>query len=105
VDYAKHHKRQRRGGGGLRETLNEELMVGSAPNPAILEVDEALTHLATFDERKARVLEMIFFGGLTYGEAGEALGVSEATVKRELRLARAWILHELGGNQTPAPQG
>jgi RNA polymerase sigma factor (sigma-70 family) len=77
--------------------LNEALMVGSEPNPVILEVDEALTRLAAFDERKARVLELIFFGGLTYDEAGEALGISEATVKRELRLARAWILHELGG--------
>ena len=97
VDHARHHHRQRRGGGALRETWNEALMVGSEPNPAILEVDEALTRLAAFDERKARVLELIFFGGLTYDEAGEALGISEAKVKRELRLARAWILHELGG--------
>lgn len=105
VDHAKHNKRQCRGGGAIRETLDEGLIVGSEPNPMILEIDEALTHLATFDDRKARVIELIFFGGLTYSEAGDALGVSEATVKRELRLARAWILHELGGKEATAPPG
>lgn len=95
VDYAKHHKRQRRGGDAVRADFDEALLVSEQPDPAILEIDEALTRLARIDERKVRVVELVFFGGLTQPEAGEILGISEATVKRELRMARAWIKTEM----------
>lgn len=101
VDHAKHRNRDRRGGGAKRVEFEEALAIGAEPDPAILEVDEALTRLAQFDPRKARVLEMTFFGGLSYAEVGEAMGVSEATVKRDLRMARAWILHEMKSGAAP----
>jgi RNA polymerase sigma factor (TIGR02999 family) len=94
VDHAKGHRRDKRGGGQVRVTLDEELGA-SGPDPDILGLDEAITRLAAFDERKARVIEMHFFGGLTYEEMAEALGISQATVHRELRLAKAWLHHEL----------
>lgn len=97
VDHAKRRGRQRRGSGARQTVFEEGLMVGAEPDPAILEVDEALEKLAAVDERKARVVELIFFGGLSYAEAGEAMGVSEATVKRDLRMARAWLLREMTG--------
>ena len=77
VDHAKHHNRQRRGGGALRADFEEALVVANEPNPAILDIDEALTQLAKFDERKVRVVELTFFGGLTTAAVADAIGVSE----------------------------
>ncbi len=94
VDHAKGHRRDKRGGGQVRVTLDEELGA-FGPDPDILALDEAMTRLAAFDERKVRVIEMHFFGGLTYDEMAEALGISQATVHRELRLAKAWLHNEL----------
>ncbi len=100
VDHAKRRGRQRRGSGARETVFDEGLVVGAEPDPAILEVDEALEKLAAIDERKARVVEMTFFGGMSYAEVGEAMGVSEATVKRDLRMARAWLLREMKGGGT-----
>jgi RNA polymerase sigma factor (sigma-70 family) len=61
----------------------------------VLEIDEALERLAAQDERLANAVELHYFGGLTYQETAEALGVSEATVHRDLRLAKAWILNQI----------
>jgi len=61
----------------------------------LLAIDEALTRLADHDERAARVVELHYFGGLTYDEIAEALGVSAATVDRDLRFAKAWLYREL----------
>src|SRR5688572_10221759 len=63
-----------------------------------LELDEALQRLARLDERRSRILELRYFGGLSLGETAEALNVSVATVKRELRAARAWPSVELRGD-------
>src|SRR5262249_24813582 len=63
----------------------------------IIMLDDALTSLARLDDRKARVVEMRYFGGLTVEEIAAALGVSTATVTREMRLAQAWLLREVGG--------
>jgi len=95
VDHAKHHNRQRRGGGALRADFEEALVVANEPNPVILDIDEALNQLAKFDERKVRVVELTFFGGLTTAAVADAMGVSEPTIKRELRMARAWIRTQL----------
>jgi len=95
VDHAKHHNRQRRGGGAVRADFEEALFVANEPNPAILDIDDALTQLAKFDERKVRVVELTFFGGLTTAAVADAIGVSEPTIKRELRMARAWIRTQL----------
>jgi len=58
-------------------------------------LDEALERLATHDRRKSEVVELLFFGGLTYGETAAALNISPATVHRELALAKAWLYREL----------
>jgi len=94
VDHAKAMRRDKRAG-GLKVTLKEEL--ASTPEPAVdvFALDEALKVLAGFDERKCQVVELHYFGGLTYDETAEALGLSAATVHRELRLAKAWLYHEL----------
>jgi RNA polymerase sigma factor (TIGR02999 family) len=91
VDHAREHAAAKRGGGKQRVELNEML---AAQNPRVddmLALDEALTQLAACDARQARVVEMLFFGGLTEEEAAQTLGVSTRTVKRDYRSARAWL--------------
>ncbi len=91
VDHAKAKRSLKRGGGRLRVTLVDEHSKTPQAAPDVLDLDAALTRLAELDERKARIVELHYFGGLTYDEAAEALGVSEATITRELRFARAWL--------------
>ena len=96
VDYAKAKNADKRGAGQRNDTLVEELVGGSAMGEdEVLAVDQALSALAQFDERKAEVLEMHVFGGLTYEEMGQALGVAPATLNRDLRAARAWLKAQL----------
>jgi len=95
VDHARTRGRARRGGGEIVFSLDEALVVSGEPDDRVAELDLALTSLATVDPRKAEILEMLYFGGLTYEEIAGALGISEATVHRELKLARAWLKHEL----------
>jgi RNA polymerase sigma factor (TIGR02999 family) len=95
IDHAKEHGRAKRGGGGERVAFDEAAMVGASPPDALLELDAALSRLARHDPRKSEIVELLFFGGLTYDEVGEALGISRATVDRELRLAKAWLHREL----------
>jgi RNA polymerase sigma factor (TIGR02999 family) len=95
VDYARNRSRARRGGGEVPFSLDEALVISSEPDDRVVELDQALTSLAAFDPRKAGILEMLYFGGLTYAETAGALDISEATVHRELKLARAWLRHEL----------
>jgi RNA polymerase sigma factor (TIGR02999 family) len=95
VDHAKHHRRLRRGGGAVRADFDDALAVAFQPDPAILEIDEALTELAKIDPRKVTIVELTYFGGLSYSEVAEILSVSEATVNRELRMARAWLKNDL----------
>jgi RNA polymerase sigma factor (TIGR02999 family) len=97
VERARARRASKRGGGDLCVTLT-----GSVPAPAehpvdILTLDSALERLHGFDERQARVVELCYFGGLTYPEIGDLLGISEATVDRDLRHARAWLRRELAG--------
>ncbi|MGH9258362.1 MAG: sigma-70 family RNA polymerase sigma factor [Acidimicrobiales bacterium] len=95
VDHARARGRAKRGGGARPITLDEGLAVAADTSSDIVELDEALQRLSTLDERKARAVELHYFGGLTYDETAAALGVSPATVDRELRLAKAWLYREL----------
>lgn len=94
VDHAKSHRREKRGGGLIRVTLNDYL-ASAEPGDDIIALDDSLKSLAKFDERKSQIIELHFFGGLTYAETAEALGISPVTVHRELRLAKAWLYREL----------
>jgi RNA polymerase sigma factor (TIGR02999 family) len=71
----------------------------------LIALDDALTDLASVDPRKARIVELRFFGGLTVEETAEATGVSPATVKRDWTLARAWLKRELGADPGGAGEG
>ncbi len=94
VDFARSKKYQKRGGGVEPVTLDEGLVV-SEPGRDLVALDEALDALAKMDERKSKVVEMRFFGGLSVEETAAALGVSPDTVMRDWRMAKAWLLREL----------
>lgn len=96
VDFARSKKYQKRGGGAQPVTLDEALVVAE-PGRDLIALDEALDALGKLDERKARVVEMRFFGGLSVEETAAALGVSGDTVMRDWRLAKAFLLRELRG--------
>lgn len=97
IDHARERRRDKRGGGVRVLTLNSQLAgVLATPDVEILDLDRALNELAELDERKARAIELSYFGGLTDAEVAEALTVSEPTVKRDLRSARAWLATALG---------
>lgn len=95
IDHARGRDRLKRGGEHERISLTEANPSSGESPHEILALDQALDALRAFDERRAKLLELQLFGGLTYGEMAEALAVSEATVHRELRLARAWLHREL----------
>lgn len=98
VNYAASRKRQKRGGNAQRLTLDEDLvpnLTGVMGVDDLLAVNEALEQLGQEDERSARVVELIFFGGFTEKEIADELGVSERTVKREWRYARLWLRRQL----------
>lgn len=95
VDHARARGRTKRGGGQAAITLDDHLAVSPERPDELLALDEALARLSALDERKARTVELHYFGGLTYDQTAAALGVSAATVDRELRLAKAWLYREL----------
>jgi RNA polymerase sigma factor (TIGR02999 family) len=95
VDHARARKAAKRGLGAIVVELDEALLVADDAIDPITELDEALTRLEAIDERRSRILEQRYFGGLTLEETAQALGVSLATAKRELRSARAWLAAEL----------
>ena len=97
VDHARARGFQKRGGGVDALPLEDAILVSRAPDVALLDLDRALHALAHVDDRKARVIEMRFFGGMTVEETAEAMGVSTDTVKREWRVAKLWLLRALEG--------
>lgn len=99
VDHARGHHRAKREGDAAMISLEDATEVPCGPAVNVLAVDEALTRLAEFDPRKSEILELRYFGGLNNGEVAEALGVSRATVQRDLRLAKAWLFRELKRDQ------
>jgi RNA polymerase sigma factor (TIGR02999 family) len=95
VDHAKAHNRDKRGGGAEKISFDEAVWVGPQASGGIVELDEALHRLAEHDQRKSELVELLFFGGLTYDETAAALKISPATVHRELKMAKAWLHREL----------
>ena len=95
VDHAKSNNRQKRGGEFEQIPIDEAILVGPQADKGILELDDALQRLAVQDPRKTELVELLFFGGLTYDEAAAALKISPATVHRELTLAKAWLYRDL----------
>jgi len=96
VDFARSRKYDKRGGGAVHVELDEAMHVTAMADPDLVAVDEALQRLAAFDERKSKVVEFRFFGGLSVEETADALDISVETVMRDWKLARAWLLRELG---------
>jgi RNA polymerase sigma factor (TIGR02999 family) len=101
VDHAKTRNRQKRGAGAPRIDLEEIDVCDPRQDAAMMEIDEALTRLAQQDERKARLIELLYFGGLKYEEAAQALDISEVTVHRDLKMAKAWLRHALSSRNAP----
>lgn len=96
VDHARDRARDKRGGGVVFTTLQDE-RVATPRGIDALALDEALDRLAAIDPVQARIVELRYFAGLTIEETSEALRISPATVKREWTWARAWLYHKLGG--------
>ena len=95
VDVARARQKRKRGGDVVQVSLDEALVISDEPGPDVLALDEALKALAAFDERKSKVVELRYFGGLSVSETAEALGVSGITVMRDWALAKAWLMREL----------
>lgn len=95
VDYARANARQKRGGRAEKLSLDEAVLVSPGLSPRLLELEDALNALAGKDPRKAEVVQLIFFGGLTYEETAQFLGVSDVTVHRDLKLAKAFLHNQL----------
>jgi len=95
VDHARARGSQKRGGEEVRLDLNEALVISHLADPDLMRMDEALTRLSAFDPRKARIVEMRYFGGLNAEEIASVLGVSPQTVNRDWSLAKAWLAREM----------
>ena len=99
IDHARTRQAVKRGGGHERLSLEGDLIVSPEREAGLVELDEALERLAAIDARKAQVVEMRFFGGLSVEESAEALKVSEVTVRRDWQFAKTWLLRELSGDR------
>ena len=99
VDAARSKGYRKRGGDAQRVSFDEALQVSQERGVDLIALDEALAHFALLSERRAQVVELRFFGGMSVEETAEALSVSPETVKRDWKLAKAWLLRELGANK------
>jgi RNA polymerase sigma factor (TIGR02999 family) len=95
VDFARARRNKKHGGDIKQLTLKEALLMSSAPDPDLVKLDDALTALTELYPRKARVVELRFFGGLDLDETAKVLKVSRDTVKSDWRFAKAWLLREM----------
>ena len=95
VDNARKHRSEKRGGGAAKVPLTEALSFTPERSSDVIALDDALTALAAVDERKCKIIELRFFGGLSVEETAQALGISVATIGREQRLAEAWLHREM----------
>lgn len=94
VDHARRRNALKRGGGSARHSVQFD--IASMPGVDILELDDALHALERQHPRSARVVEMIYFGGMTHAEAAQRLGVTDRTIRADWSLARAWLYRTLG---------
>lgn len=95
VDYARQHNAQKRGAEFHILTLNEEIDKAEEQSTDLIALDDALTELAKMDPVKARIVELRYFGGLTFEEAAEVMDVSVITVKRHWKMTKAWLYGQL----------
>ena len=95
VDYARSRGYAKRGGDAQRVDFDEALVVSAQMDPLLVRMDDALTQLASFDARKAQIVEMRYFGGLNADDIATVLGVSVQTVNRDWSLARSWLAREM----------
>ncbi|PYS99490.1 MAG: RNA polymerase subunit sigma-70 [Acidobacteria bacterium] len=91
VDHARSRKRDKRGGGAQKVSLDEAISFSQGNEVDLLSLDESMRELAAMDEQQSRIVELRFFGGLTVEETAVVLHISPATVKREWRIAKAWL--------------
>lgn len=96
MNYARDRQRMKRGGGAIQVSLSEVDLVSGQKASELLALDEALDRLSTVDERKAKVVEFRYFGGLSVEETAEVLQVSSITVMRDWNMAKAWLAREIG---------
>ena len=95
VDHARAQGRHKRGSRPNKVTLGETIAVNGHAGPDLLDLDRALNKLKRYDQRKGQIVELLFFGGLTYEECAAILQISPVTLFRELRTAKAWLYSEL----------
>jgi RNA polymerase sigma factor (TIGR02999 family) len=95
VDFARAHTYQKRGAGAQKVSFDQALLVSNEQGPDVVAIDDALEALAAIDPRKAQVIELRFFGGLSVNETASVLKVSPDTVMRDWRLAKVWLLRAL----------
>ena len=95
VDHARARRSRKRGGDAAKVSFDEALLVTDDPRQDFVALDDALEALAKFDERKSRVIELRFFGGLSVEETASVLKVGPDTVMRDWRLAKAWLQTEM----------
>lgn len=100
VDRARNRRYAKRGGGAVQVPLDEEQLGNPVAGVELLDLDRALTALSKVDPRKARVVELRHFGGLSVEETAEVLEISPETAKRDWRMAKAWLLRELTPNNS-----
>jgi len=103
TDFARSHGYQKRGGGAKQVSLDDVCVASAEPEIDLVALDQILTRLAETDERKGRVVELRFFGGLTVEETAEVLKISGETVMRDWSVARAWLLRELDRGASDGP--
>jgi len=101
IDHARAHVTDKRGGGAVRLSLEDVQLPAEQRAASLVALDEALGRLAAMDERKCRVVEMRFFGGLSDEEIAEVLGVTTRTVLRDWKKARLWLYRELSESREP----
>ena len=95
VDHARAGRARKRGGGAAKVTFDEALAVSNEPRQDFVALDDALEALSRFDERKSRIVELRFFGGLTVEETASVVDVSPETVMRDWQLAKVWLRREM----------
>jgi RNA polymerase sigma factor (TIGR02999 family) len=105
VDHARSKRSDKRGGGAATITFDDAFVVTEEPGHDLVALDDALQTLATVDERKSRMIELRFFGGLSVEETASVLRVSPDTVKRDWRFAKAWLMRELRGEEGKGEEG
>ncbi len=97
VDHARSKNRDKRGGDLIRVTLVDWQPDANASEDALLELDDALSRLSEFDARSAQAIELLFFGGLTYEEIGQELGISKSSAFDDIKAAKAWLASQMAG--------